>query len=521
VRLADLVAVRDLEVRIVVGGADVGELAVTAAYITDLPDPTRFLVPGIVVLSSGLWVDRPGGVERFVGALVAARAAALVLGTVELREVPDEVVDACRREGLVLATVPDHVSFGSVVEAVVHGADGEDLRAVDLPARMQRVLAHGSLSGVLHLVSAEAAVPTWVLDDGARLVAVSQEVTTSRRAEVWNAVVRSRPDPRTPAVTDGPLGVVGASVLLLPGADPGAPALLVAEKNAADLTARQRSALLALAAALRPELRYSARARAAGQQRTADLLAVAAAESLPPGELSALLRIAGLDPRAPLRVVVAETDDARFPAAALAALVEELVAGPAVQVATCVHDGRVTAVLTKASGAGGDLRERLERRVGEFTPLLAGRRLRLAASDLAVDPGHLAVAHSTAVERLRSADSGTAQVLLVDASSAESHRSLLRMLPVRTRAAFAAAVLGPLLEHDARNGAELVTTVEVFLDHAGSWQEAARALHLHPNTLRYRISRAQELIQRDLSSMPDRVDVFLALQCRGSLPREG
>jgi len=518
VRLADLVAVRDLELRIVVGGAHVGELSVTAAYITDLPDPSRFLAPGIVVLSSGLWVDRPGGVQRFVGALVAARAAALVLGTVELREVPAEVVDVCRREGLVLATVPDHVSFGSVVEAVVHGAGGEDLRAVDLPGRMQQVLADGSVAGVLHLVSGETAVPTWVLDDGARPVAESQEVTTARRAEVWNAAVRSHTDPRA---SDGPLGVAGASVFLLPGADPRAPALLVAERDPADLTAHQRSALLALAAAVRPELRYVTRARAAGQQRTADLLAAAAAESLPPGELPALLRVAGLEPRGPLRVVVAETDDARFPAAALVALVEELVGGPGVQVATCVHEGRVTAVLTEPGDVDGGLRERLQPRVGECTPLLAGRRLRLAASDLAVDVGHLAAAHATAVERLRWADSGTAQVRLVDTSSAESHGSLLRMLPARTRAAFAAAVLSPLLEHDARNGAELVTTVEVFLDHAGSWQEAARALHLHPNTLRYRIARAQELTRRDLSSMHDRVDVFLALQCRDSLPLEG
>ncbi len=40
-------------------------------------------------------------------------------------------------------------------------------------------------------------------------------------------------------------------------------------------------------------------------------------------------------------------------------------------------------------------------------------------------------------------------------------------------------------------------------------------MHLHVNTVRYRIQRVEELTGRDLSILEDRVDVFLALH---SLP---
>ena len=49
-------------------------------------------------------------------------------------------------------------------------------------------------------------------------------------------------------------------------------------------------------------------------------------------------------------------------------------------------------------------------------------------------------------------------------------------------------------------------------DTSGSWSRTAEALHLHVNTVRYRIGRVEELTGRDLSSLEDRVDVFLALR---------
>jgi DNA-binding PucR family transcriptional regulator len=75
-------------------------------------------------------------------------------------------------------------------------------------------------------------------------------------------------------------------------------------------------------------------------------------------------------------------------------------------------------------------------------------------------------------------------------------------------------VLGRVLEYDARTGAGLLETLQVFLDCSGSWTRTAEALHVHVNTVRYRIERVEQLTGRDLGRLEDRVDVFLALRSR-------
>src|ERR1700739_4544108 len=46
-------------------------------YTTDLPDPTRYLTQGDLVLTGMIWCREPGDADRFVRAL--ARAGACVL----------------------------------------------------------------------------------------------------------------------------------------------------------------------------------------------------------------------------------------------------------------------------------------------------------------------------------------------------------------------------------------------------------------------------------------------------------
>jgi DNA-binding PucR family transcriptional regulator len=56
-----------------------------------------------------------------------------------------------------------------------------------------------------------------------------------------------------------------------------------------------------------------------------------------------------------------------------------------------------------------------------------------------------------------------------------------------------------------------VHTLEAFLGCSGSWNRCAAELHVHVNTLRYRIRRIEELTGRDLGTLENRVDFFLAL----------
>jgi DNA-binding PucR family transcriptional regulator len=61
-------------------------------------------------------------------------------------------------------------------------------------------------------------------------------------------------------------------------------------------------------------------------------------------------------------------------------------------------------------------------------------------------------------------------------------------VPDDVRRAFAERALGPVLAHDARAGTGLLPALQAFLDCDGSWTRAAARLHLHVNSVRYRIA---------------------------------
>jgi DNA-binding PucR family transcriptional regulator len=93
-----------------------------------------------------------------------------------------------------------------------------------------------------------------------------------------------------------------------------------------------------------------------------------------------------------------------------------------------------------------------------------------------------------------------------------SHVLLLPFVPDDVRRAFTARLLDPLRAYDRRHRAELIPTLEAFLDCDGSWTRCASRLHLHVNTLRYRIGRIEQLTGRDLARLEDKLDFFLALR---------
>ncbi|MFD9502149.1 PucR family transcriptional regulator [Streptomyces sp. NPDC060035] len=93
-----------------------------------------------------------------------------------------------------------------------------------------------------------------------------------------------------------------------------------------------------------------------------------------------------------------------------------------------------------------------------------------------------------------------------------SHVLLLPFVPDDVRRAFTARLLDPLRDYDRRHRAELIETLEAFLDCDGSWTRCAARLHLHVNTLRYRVGRIEQLTGRDLSRLEDKLDFFLALR---------
>jgi PucR family transcriptional regulator, purine catabolism regulatory protein len=75
-------------------------------------------------------------------------------------------------------------------------------------------------------------------------------------------------------------------------------------------------------------------------------------------------------------------------------------------------------------------------------------------------------------------------------------------------------VLGPVVAYDDAHATELLRSLSVFLEQNRSWQRAADLLHVHKQTLVYRMRRVEELAGRDLHDTGDVVQLWLALRAR-------
>jgi hypothetical protein len=116
--------------------------------------------------------------------------------------------------------------------------------------------------------------------------------------------------------------------------------------------------------------------------------------------------------------------------------------------------------------------------------------------------------------RLAAMRGGAAAVSVVTSDEVASHELLLASVPGSVLRSFRERLLGPLLAYDERHRAELLPTLREFLACSGSWNVCAAKMYVHVNTVRYRIRRIEELTGRDLSSLEDQVDFFLALRIR-------
>ena len=98
-------------------------------------------------------------------------------------------------------------------------------------------------------------------------------------------------------------------------------------------------------------------------------------------------------------------------------------------------------------------------------------------------------------------------------SELTSLAALVRGVPAEVAAAFRRRLLEPLAEHDRSTGGALLATLVTFLGHDCSSARTAESLHVHVNTVHYRIRRIEELTDRDLGRLDDRLDLRAALLC--------
>jgi len=97
------------------------------------------------------------------------------------------------------------------------------------------------------------------------------------------------------------------------------------------------------------------------------------------------------------------------------------------------------------------------------------------------------------------------------------HRLLLQIPDLAELRSFATEVLGELGRGDRQRGAELLATLACYFRENNSPQRSARSLHVHPNTVAYRIRRIQEITGLQLDTYRDRLMAQVALEILDAL----
>ncbi|WP_206474076.1 helix-turn-helix domain-containing protein [Dietzia sp. KRD202] len=116
---------------------------------------------------------------------------------------------------------------------------------------------------------------------------------------------------------------------------------------------------------------------------------------------------------------------------------------------------------------------------------------------------------SRAVETARRLD-GPTPVVRFD--QVNFHQLVLGVHPAPEIVRTARKILAPLAEYDERRSGALVHTVATYIECNGNVEETARQLNLHPNSLRGRLARISELLDRNLNDATTRLDLLLSLK---------
>ncbi|MGB6181672.1 MAG: PucR family transcriptional regulator ligand-binding domain-containing protein, partial [Rhodococcus sp. (in: high G+C Gram-positive bacteria)] len=139
--LREVLAVPELALRRLVGSDDQLARPVRWALATDLPDPSRYITGGELVITGMVWRRGPEDSDAFVSAVVAAGAVALAAGDEVFGEVPPDVVRACQKHALPLFGVPTAVAFADVIDAVTSRVTGDRVARLSASlARQHRLL---------------------------------------------------------------------------------------------------------------------------------------------------------------------------------------------------------------------------------------------------------------------------------------------------------------------------------------------------------------------------------------------
>ena len=139
-------------------------------------------------------------------------------------------------------------------------------------------------------------------------------------------------------------------------------------------------------------------------------------------------------------------------------------------------------------------------------------RVTIGLSTVSSGPAGLSRASDEALRTVNAATRLQRHSEVVTFESLGIHRLLLQLPDLAELRAFVDDVLGELVRYDAAHGSHLVETLAALFHDGPNVRSVAEALHVHPNTVTYRLRRISEITGLDLASHRDRLTAQVALE---------
>jgi Purine catabolism regulatory protein-like family/PucR C-terminal helix-turn-helix domain/GGDEF-like domain len=484
--LGDLLRTRGgRELRLVAGGEAALERPVRGVHSTEMDHPTLWIERDWVVLTSGLRLKRqPDRQRRLIAELHDAKVTALGFGIGSaFSVVPRALLDEARRMDFPVFVVPWDVSFRDMIRDVYEGLLSDDvrvyLRLVSMQHQLLDALAdEAPQDTVIERLAWLAGATVAVLAPGGRIVRATGELPA---AAFWEQL-----SDHTPMVTEFDAdGWHGVAVPLPETSGAATRWLVVGAREAgfnSGLTKRVAQITAPLLAAMG---RIDAAARDQERQIKTNLLETLLESTNPNDErmLRARARAFGIRMDGASRVVAIVRHEGEGDEAFLEA-VETAAEGLGLASLVRDRDGVVTVLAEPVDGARWDeLLAGLARHLGDCS-IGAGRAIGSVA-DVRQSRKDAALAMRRAQE-LEGAQALAYESLELDAW-------LVGEVPRERWIAKVEALVQPL-----RDNPQLRDTVAAYFASDLDVVRTAEVLHLHPNSLRYRLRRVEALLGRPL-----------------------
>jgi purine catabolism regulator len=487
--------------------------------MTELTDPASFLKGGELVLTTGMPLpEEPAGVRRYVNELADIGAAALVIELVRrYHRPPDALVQACEARGLPLVTLAKDVNFlevTQVVHALILGNQAEEMRRTQrIHEAFTALTLRGAVPEEVVRAAAEMSGHTVVLENLAHqaLICAPSADTVEAALSDWERRSRATP-PAGHAAVSGPDGWLVTSaeyqgeswgrLVMLP-APSGRPTPSAFGPTA--VTVLERAAMaLTIARVIQP-VPWE---RTAHRNLLRDLVGQ---RHHSPADAEARVVALGLPAKdcgfvAVLADLPQETDAATFEAL----LCEELRKQGTQALVGALGPTRLGILLSLRPGQPcPPVVEHLSRTVIELAPGAT-----VSAGSEATDLFDVARSFREATRVTEATEPGwpLPPGRSYHKPSDIGLRRLLFALREDTRIQdFTERRLSRLLDHDARHGTDLLTTLRHYLDAAGNKTLAARSGGLSRETVYQRLRSIERILDCDLESGEHRTELHVAL----------